>query len=112
MMADEPAQFKALVEESLRRHVDAVNRLAARGMRFWDYGNAFLQQASKAGAAVGLVGGGESDGKTFRYPSYVQDIMGDVFSLGFGPFRWVVTSGKPEELLETDRIAAAVIRGK
>tara|TARA_B100000795_G_C22719640_1_gene406878 strand:- start:686 stop:1054 length:369 start_codon:yes stop_codon:yes gene_type:complete len=75
-------------------------------MYFWDYGNAFLKEASLAGADVG--DGGE-DGKTFKYPSYVQDIMGDIFSLGFGPFRWVCTSCSPVDLRETDKIAEEVM---
>jgi urocanate hydratase len=75
-------------------------------MKFWDYGNSFLLEASRAGAEVG---DGGHDGKTFRYPSYVQDIMGDIFSLGFGPFRWVCTSGDPSDLRETDKIAEEVM---
>ena len=104
MMAEEPARFRACVQESLRRHADAINRLADRGMYFFDYGNAFLLEASRAGAAV-------TDGKGgFRYPSYVQDIMGPMFfDYGFGPFRWVCTSGRPEDLATTDRLAAEVL---
>ena len=93
-MREDPPRFEALVQESLRRHVAAVNALAARGTRFWDYGNAFLVEAYRAGADVlsdGCVLSPE-EGGTFRYQSYVQDIMGDIFSLGFGPFRWVCTS--------------------
>ena len=107
MMVDDPDKFKELVQESLRRHVRAVRRLTDMGMRFWDYGNSFLLEASRAGADVG---DGGLDGKTFCYPSYVQDIMGDIFSLGFGPFRWVVTSGKAEDLEKTDRIAEGVMK--
>jgi len=104
MMADDPEEFRRRVQESLRRHVAAVNRLADRGMYFFDYGNAFLLEASRAGAAV--VG----EGGRFRYPSYVQDIMGPMFfDYGFGPFRWVCTSGKPEDLELTDRLAAEVL---
>ena len=77
VMVDDPPRFKKLVQETLRRHVVAVNKLTARGMKFWDYGNSFLLEASRAGADVALPG--ENDGKTFRYPSYVQDIMGDIF---------------------------------
>ncbi|EER17528.1 Urocanate hydratase, putative [Perkinsus marinus ATCC 50983] len=102
ILATDPARFKGLVEESLVRHVAAVNKLAAKGMRFWDYGNAFLLQASRAGADI------VKDQLTgqFRYPSYFEDIMGDVFSLGFGPYRWVCLSNNPADLEATDRIAA------
>merc|ERR1712023_532845 len=106
-MVEDPGKFRDLVQETLRRHVRAVKRLTAMGMNFWDYGNSFLLEASRAGADVG---DGGVDGKTFCYPSYVQDIMGDIFSLGFGPFRWVCTSGKPEDLLTTDKIAAKILR--
>uniref|UniRef100_A0A7S3GLR5 urocanate hydratase n=1 Tax=Palpitomonas bilix TaxID=652834 RepID=A0A7S3GLR5_9EUKA len=111
IMAKDPEKFKELVQASLRRHVDAVNRLTAKGMYFWDYGNSFLLEASRAGADV-FEGGkkGDSSRDKFRYPSYVEDIMGDIFSLGFGPFRWVCTSGKPEDLDETDKISADVIK--
>ncbi|MDY6326587.1 MAG: urocanate hydratase [Bacteroidales bacterium] len=105
MMAEEPERFKAAVEESLRRQVAAINKLTARGMYFFDYGNAFLLQSSRAGADIL-----KEDG-TFRYPSYVQDIMGPMcFDYGFGPFRWVCTSGKPEDLEITDHIAMDVLR--
>lgn len=104
MMAEEPARFRECVQESLRRQVDAINRLTARCMYFFDYGNAFLLEASRAGAAV------MGEGGRFRYPSYVQDIMGPMFfDYGFGPFRWVCTSGKPEDLEMTDRLAAEVL---
>ena len=104
MMAENPAKFKEYVQESLRRQVNAINRLAERGMYFFDYGNAFLLESSRAGADI--IG---EDGN-FRYPSYVQDIMGPkFFDYGFGPFRWVCTSGKPEDLAATDRIAAEVL---
>ncbi|MDR2890699.1 MAG: urocanate hydratase [Alistipes sp.] len=104
MMADDPAEFRARVQESLKRQVSAINRLAAGGMYFFDYGNAFLLEASRAGADVV-----KADGK-FVYPSYVQDIMGPLFfDYGFGPFRWVCTSGRPEDLAVTDRIAAEVL---
>ena len=105
MMAEEPARFRECVQASLRRQVDAINKLAARGMYFFDYGNAFLLEASRAGADVmdKRKGG-------FRYPSYVQDIMGPMFfDYGFGPFRWVCTSGKAEDLAETDRLAAEAL---
>jgi urocanate hydratase len=104
MMFKDPAKFKELVHESLKRHVKAVNNLTGRGMRFWDYGNSFLLEASRAGADIMA-----EDGLAFRYPSYVQDIMGDIFSLGFGPFRWVCTSGDPEDLALTDRIATEIV---
>lgn len=105
MMADDPAEFKNRVQDSLRRHVKAINTLTEEGMYFFDYGNAFLLESSRAGADVMA-----EDGKTFRYPSYVQDIMGPMcFDYGFGPFRWVCASGKPEDLAETDRIATEVL---
>lgn len=105
MMAAEPERFKEAVQQSLRRQAAAIARLAAKGMYFFDYGNAFLLESSRAGADVVA-----SDGK-FRYPSYVQDIMGPMFfDYGFGPFRWVCTSGKPEDLAATDRIAAEVLQ--
>ena len=104
MMAEEPTRFRECVQESLRRQVDAINKLTSRGMYFFDYGNAFLLGASRAGAAV------MGEGGRFRYPSYVQDIMGPMFfDYGFGPFRWVCTSGKPEDLETTDRLAAEVL---
>ena len=104
MMAEEPERFRECVRESLRRHVAAINRLTARGMYFFDYGNAFLLESSRAGADIMA-----ADGK-FRYPSYVQDIMGPMFfDYGFGPFRWVCTSGKEEDLETTDRLAAEVL---
>lgn len=110
MMRDDPVHFKRLVKMSLRRHVGAINKLAKRGLHFWDYGNAFLVESFRAGAEI-MVGDPTipvEDGGAFRYPSYVQDIMGDVFSLGFGPFRWVCTSGLPGDLATTDAIAAEV----
>ena len=104
MMAADPEQFRERVQESLRRQVTAINKLTSKGMYFFDYGNAFLLQSQRAGADI--VG---SDGK-FRYPSYVQDIMGPMFfDYGFGPFRWVCTSGDPKDLETTDRIAAEVM---
>ncbi|XP_013408281.1 urocanate hydratase [Lingula anatina] len=107
MMHSDPVRFKNLVQESLRRQVAAINRLSEAGMYFFDYGNAFLLEASRAGADVIKDSGGLS--VRFRYPSYVQDIMGDIFSLGFGPFRWVCTSCEPSDLETTDNIAAAVM---
>lgn len=104
MMAADPDQFRERVQESLRRQVTAINKLTSKGMYFFDYGNAFLLQSQRAGADI--VG---SNGK-FRYPSYVQDIMGPMFfDYGFGPFRWVCTSGDPKDLETTDRIAAEVM---
>ncbi len=104
MMSEEPARFRECVQESLRRQVDAINKLTAQGMYFFDYGNAFLLEASRAGADV------MGEGGRFRYPSYVQDIMGPMFfDYGFGPFRWVCTSGKPEDLEMTDRLATEVL---
>lgn len=104
MMADNPEEFKVRVQESLRRQVAAINKLAAKGMYFFDYGNAFLLESSRAGADVL-----KADG-SFRYPSYVQDIMGPLFfDYGFGPFRWVCTSCNPADLEATDRIAARVL---
>lgn len=104
MMAEQPELFKEKVYESLRRHVTAINKMAQNGMYFWDYGNAFLLEASRAGAAVTNANG------DFIYPSYVQDIMGPMFfDYGFGPFRWVCTSGNPEDLEKTDWIAARVL---
>ncbi len=105
MMAEEPERFKSCVQESLRRHVAAVNKLAAKGMYFFDYGNAFLLESSRAGAAVV-----DENGK-FIYPSYVEDIMGPLFfDYGFGPFRWVCMSENPEDLAKTDKIATKVLR--
>lgn len=106
MMAMQPELFKSRVQESLRRQVAAINRLADKGMYFFDYGNAFMLEASRAGADIL-----SADGR-FRYPSYVQDIMGPMFfDYGFGPFRWVCTSGDPADLEATDRIAAKVLEG-
>ncbi|XP_013065223.2 urocanate hydratase-like isoform X2 [Biomphalaria glabrata] len=107
MMHQDPVNFKVLVQESLCRQVAAINKLSAGGMYFFDYGNAFLLEASRAGADVGRKDG--LHGTTFKYPSYVQDIMGDIFSLGFGPFRWVCTSADPEDLKKTDALALSVI---
>ncbi len=105
MMADEPAEFKKRVHDSLKRHVAAVNQLTAKGMYFFDYGNAFLLEASRAGADIM-----KENSTDFKYPSYVQDILGPMcFDYGFGPFRWVCASGKPEDLAQTDRIAEEVL---
>ncbi|XP_022100441.1 urocanate hydratase-like isoform X1 [Acanthaster planci] len=107
IMTTDPVRFKNLVQESLRRQIAAINKLADRGMYFFDYGNAFLLEASRAGADVKKEG--DQTGNRFRYPSYVQDIMGDIFSLGFGPFRWVCTSSDPNDLATTDEIATTVL---
>ncbi len=104
MMAENPEEFKKRVHDSLKRQVKAINALTAKGMYFFDYGNAFLLEASRAGADIL-----KEDGN-FKYPSYVQDIMGPMcFDYGFGPFRWVCTSSKPEDLDLTDNIAAEVM---
>jgi len=106
MMASDPEKFREKVRESLRRQVTAINTLTAKGMYFFDYGNAFLLESSRAGADIM-----NPDG-TFRYASYVQDIMGPMcFDYGFGPFRWVCTSGNPKDLDITDRIAMEVLEG-
>jgi urocanate hydratase len=104
LMVENPEQFKQAVQESLRRQVAAINTLTRQGMYFFDYGNAFLLESSRAGADV-LKSNGE-----FKYPSYVQDIMGPLyFDYGFGPFRWVCAGNNPDDLAETDRIAAEVL---
>ncbi|PXX25956.1 urocanate hydratase [Arenibacter sp. ARW7G5Y1] len=101
LMHREPKVFKQKVQASLRRHVDAINKHTAKGTYFFDYGNAFLLEASRAGADI-MAG----HGKDFRYPSYVQDILGPLcFDYGFGPFRWVCTSGDPVDLQTTDKLA-------
>lgn len=105
MMADDPVRFKEAVQASLRRHVAAINRLADKGMYFFDYGNAFLLESSRAGADILRPDG------SFRYPSYVQDIMGPMyFDYGFGPFRWVCMSQDPEDLAKTDALAVKVLQ--
>jgi len=104
LMATSPELFKQKVRDSLKRQVRAINQLSERGMYFFDYGNAFLLESSRAGADV------LNEKGAFRYPSYVQDIMGPLcFDYGFGPFRWVCTSGKHSDLMETDRIAARIL---
>ena len=105
MMAEEPERFREAVRASLRRHVAAINELAAKGMYFFDYGNAFLLESSRAGADILRPDG------TFRYPSYVQDIMGPLyFDYGFGPFRWVCMSERPEDLAKSDEIARNILK--
>ncbi|GGD47162.1 urocanate hydratase [Muriicola marianensis] len=107
LMVENPEAFKIKVQESLRKQVDLINAHTARGTYFFDYGNAFLLEAGKAGADV--MANNKID---FRYPSYVQDILGPLcFDYGFGPFRWVCTSGDPEDLKKTDRIALEVMKG-
>ncbi|MFC5045299.1 urocanate hydratase [Aquimarina hainanensis] len=105
LITNQPEIFKEKVEDSLRRHAAAVNKHTARGTYFFDYGNAFLLEASRAGADVMA-----DNGIDFKYPSYVQDILGPMcFDYGFGPFRWVCTSGKPEDLDKTDQIAIDIM---
>ncbi len=105
MMANEPEKFKKKVQETLRRHATAVNKHTTKGTYFFDYGNAFLLEASRAGADIMA-----ENGIDFKYPSYVQDIMGPMcFDYGFGPFRWVCASGKPKDLAKTDAIACIVL---
>ena len=105
LIREEPELFKVKVQETLRRHADAVNRHADRGTYFFDYGNAFLLEASRAGGDVMA-----ENGIDFKYPSYVQDILGPMcFDYGFGPFRWVCASGNSEDLDKTDAIAAKVL---
>ena len=105
MLSEEPEQFKREVQETLRRHAHAINTMCEQGMYFWDYGNAFLLEASRVGADV------LDENGRFRYPSYVEDIMGPMcFDLGFGPYRWVCTSGEAEDLAITDDIARSVLQ--
>ncbi|MFQ3239286.1 MAG: urocanate hydratase [Olleya marilimosa] len=105
MMANQPELFKEKVQNTLRRHANAINKHTAKGTYFFDYGNAFLLEASRAGADIMA-----DNGIDFKYPSYVQDIMGPMcFDYGFGPFRWVCASGKPEDLAKTDAIACQVL---
>ncbi len=108
MMADNPELFKEKVQESLRRHAAAINKHTSKGTYFFDYGNAFLLECSRAGADV--LAENPTLGREFKFPSYVQDIMGPMcFDYGFGPFRWVCASGKPEDLQKTDEIACEVL---
>lgn len=108
MMAENPDLFKEKVQDSLRKHAAAINKHTASGTYFFDYGNAFLLEASRAGADV--MAENPTLGREFKYPSYVQDIMGPMcFDYGFGPFRWVCTSGKPEDLQKTDDIACEIL---
>jgi urocanate hydratase len=108
MMANEPERFKEEVQKTLRRHAAAINKHTAKGTYFFDYGNAFLLESSRAGADV--MNDHPTLGREFKYPSYVQDIMGPMcFDYGFGPFRWVCASGNPEDLEKTDKIACDVL---
>ena len=108
LMSKNPELFKEKVQETLRRHAEAINKHTAKGTYFFDYGNAFLLEASRAGADV--MNEHPTLGREFKYPSYVQDIMGPMcFDYGFGPFRWVCTSGNPEDLQKTDAIACEVL---
>lgn len=108
LMANNPEKFKEEVQRTLRQHASAINKHTAKGTYFFDYGNAFLLEASRAGAAV--MNENPTLGREFKYPSYVQDIMGPMcFDYGFGPFRWVCTSGNPEDLAKTDKIACDVL---
>ena len=118
MIAENPTLFKEKVQETLRRHAKAINKHTAKGTYFFDYGNAFLLEASRAGASVHKddegnycsVSKSKSKGEVFAYPSYVQDIMGPMcFDYGFGPFRWVCATGKSEDLAKTDQIACEVL---
>ena len=110
LLATDKPRFMAEIQATLKRHVVAINDLSARGMYFFDYGNAFLKEAAAAGADVFKKG--ETDANVFKYPSYVQDIMGPIcFDFGFGPFRWVCTSSTLEDLDTTDQIAADILRG-
>jgi urocanate hydratase len=107
MMANNPDEFKVRIQATLKRHVKAVNALVENGMYFFDYGNAFLLESSRAGAEIM-----DEDGELFRYPSYVQDIMGPMcFDYGFGPFRWVCASGDGADLDKTDAIAQQILEG-
>lgn len=105
MVAADPEKFLTEVQATLRRHVEAINRLSEGKLYFWDYGNAFLLEAGRAGADVFKT----EEKINFKYPSYVQDIMGDIFSLGFGPYRWIMASGLEQDLLKGDEIAIKVL---
>jgi urocanate hydratase len=104
MMVENPDEFRILVHESLRRQIAAIDCLTSAGLRFWDYGNAFLLEASRAGANIRDPS--DTTGTRFKYPSYMQDVLGDIFSLGFGPFRWICASGCDDDLVATDKAAA------
>jgi urocanate hydratase len=105
LITNKPEKFKKEVQKTLRRHITAINELANKGMYFFDYGNAFLLEASRAGANV------KGTDKEFKYPSYVQDILGPMcFDYGFGPFRWVCTSANPKDIDTTDKIALKVLK--
>ena len=107
MISDDPEEFKVKVKESLIKHVNVINELSGKGMYFWDYGNAFLLEAGRAGADIFS----DNTESGFKYPSYVEDIMGPIcFDYGFGPFRWVCSSGTDNDLAVTDEIASQVLR--
>ena len=107
MISNNPEEFKIKVKKSLIKHVNVINNLSEKGMHFWDYGNAFLLEAGRAGAEIYS----DKTESGFRYPSYVEDIMGPIcFDYGFGPFRWVCSSGNDEDLATTDEIASRVLR--
>ena len=104
MMSEDPVNFKKSVQSTLKRHVNAINSMVNKGMRFWDYGNAFMLESSRAGADI------MNEDGNFRYPSYVEDIMGPMcFDYGFGPFRWVCCSGKKSDLEISDKIACDIL---
>ena len=106
LIAADPAEFLNRTQATLRRHIDAINYLSEKtNLYFWDYGNAFLLEAGRAGADVFR----EGSNTLYRYQSYVQDIMGDIFSLGFGPYRWIFASGTDEDLIKGDKIAIEVL---
>uniref|UniRef100_A0A0K0EP45 urocanate hydratase n=1 Tax=Strongyloides stercoralis TaxID=6248 RepID=A0A0K0EP45_STRER len=107
LISQDNNKFRDYVKKSLIRHINAVKKLSQRGMSFWDYGNALLLECQRAGADV--LDNNSDDGKTFIFPSYMQDIMGDIFSMGFGPFRWVCTSGLDSDLKITDKIAQKIL---
>nr|CAD2187121.1 unnamed protein product [Meloidogyne enterolobii] len=107
LLAENKPKFIELVQKSLLRQINAINNLCKRGMHFWDYGNAFLVECHRAGANI--LRDNAKDDKSFIFPSYMQDIMGDIFSLGFGPFRWVCSSGDYEDLKVTDQIAIELL---
>ncbi|HBK72462.1 MAG TPA: urocanate hydratase, partial [Flavobacteriaceae bacterium] len=106
LLSEDPEVFKTKVQATLKRHANSINKHTSKGTYFFDYGNAFLLEASRAGAAIMA-----ENNIDFKYPSYVQDILGPMcFDYGFGPFRWVCTSGKPEDLDKTDKIAKEVLQ--
>jgi urocanate hydratase len=105
MINQDNEKFREHVRKSLIRQVEAINKLVQKGLRFWDYGNSFMLESSRAGADIW-----EVKGEKFRFPSYFENVMDDIFGLGFGPFRWVCTSGDPLDLRKTDEIAINVFK--